>query len=184
MNKMHSLARVVLAGFAGYFGVILIMNLLRGIAMLSMKREVWRFNIGMFLSVFLTIAFTVTVIYLILRYLDKLAGKIVGTANLTQEESQVDWLGVLFHLLCICVGLLFLLYFFSGLGSIIQISGISVEGRFSPRVSVRGYYLLGHLVLLAAGIYLLCGAPHFVRWQIRKVKQLSQEFSAEHKLED
>jgi hypothetical protein len=28
--------------------------------------------------------------------------------------------------------------------------------------------VLGWFVLLAMGIYLICGAPHFVRWQVKK----------------
>ena len=168
MNKMHSLAKIVLTGLALYIAFYLCTNLI--IIPFALLADVRyggsMLSIVLFLFISLCLAAS---IYLLLSKRDKWAEKIIGTADLPDPRAQIQWLPVAFRLVSVAAGLLCLYR--------LVIAIIWAVQRYSMAKAITPQYLpkvftveqiLGWLILLVIGIYLLCGAPHFVRWQLKK----------------
>jgi len=167
MNKMHSLAKIVLVVIALYITYFLCMNLLY--ILLASHNEPFGkspvLNIVFFLVVCL---FLLTILYQCLYRRDRWAGKIVGSPDLPEPESRIQWLPVAFRLVVVAAGFF---YVYSSVIAIISITrryAVTKAGGYISPYSPTVEQIFAWLILLAVGIYLLCGAPHFVRWQIKK----------------
>lgn len=174
MNKMHSLAKIVLTGFALYLVFhICTYVIMIPFALLSDSRyESSILSIVLYLFIFLFLAVSV---YLLIYYREKLARNIVGTADLPDPEVQIQWLPVAFRLVAVVAGLFCLYRLVVNINSVVLRLAMAKGQSSSP-----GYVqyvtsqvlnieqILSWLILLVIGIYFLCGAPHFVRWQVKK----------------
>ncbi len=174
MNKMHSLAKIVLTGFALYLAFhICTYVIMIPFALLSdFRYESSILSIVLFLFISLCLAVCV---YLLIYHRDKWARNIVGTADLPDPDVQIQWLPVAFRLVAVVAGL-FCLY-----RVVVNIIWVVIRLSMAKATSSSPGYvqiftakllsleqILDWLILLAIGIYFLCGAPHFVRWQVKK----------------
>ena len=174
MNKMHSLAKIVLTVFALYLAFHLCTYVIMvPFALLSDARyESSTLSIVLFLFISLCLAVCV---YVLIYHRDKWARNIVGTADLPDPDVQIQWLPVAFRLVAVVAGL-FCLY-----QLVVKIIWIILRLAMAKATSSSPGYrqiftskvfsaeqILGWLILLVIGIYFLCGAPHFVRWQVKK----------------
>jgi len=174
MNKMHSLAKIVLTGFALYLAFhICTYVIMIPFALLSDSRyESSILSIVLFL--FITLCLAVSV-YVLIYHRDKWARNIVGTADLPDPDVQIQWLPVSFRLIAVVAGL-FCLY-----KLVVKIIWVVLRLAMTKGPSSSPGYrqiftskvlsaeqILEWLILLVIGIYFLCGAPHFVRWQVKK----------------
>lgn len=173
MNDTHGFAKVVLAGIGIFFGIQIIAQMLIPIA--------WPFTAGefsakslCFIIVWLAVSglCLVVVCYIFLYRREELAHRIVGKQQPRQPQSQIEWLPTAFHLICIFAGLYCL---FTTSSRILHT--VLVYFFYYNRAPVHttnvlsAEHVLNWLPTLTAGVYLLCGAPHFVRWQLRKTLQ-------------
>ena len=174
MNKMHSLAKIVLTGIALYLAFYLCTTVIMiPFALLSDARSDFSMlSIALFLFISLCLAAS---IYVLIYQRDKWAEKIVGTADLPDPDVQIQWLPVAFRLVAVVAGL-FCLY-----RLVVNIIWVVVRLSMAKATSSSPGYvqfftaklfsleqILDWLILLVIGIYFLCGAPHFVRWQVKK----------------
>jgi len=169
MNKMHSLAKIMLAGLALYIAFYLCTTLIvMPFALLVDARYEWSIlSIVLFLFIFLCLAAS---IYLLLYKRDSWAEKIVGTDKLTDPKAQIQWLPVAFRLVSVAAGLFCLYRLLTGIIWAVQRYSMMAKAttfRYLPNVFTVEQ-VLGWVVLFVIGIYLLSGAPHFVRWQVKK----------------
>jgi len=111
-------------------------------------------------------------IYLFIYKRDSLAKKIVGSEQLPEPDSQIQWLPVSLRLICIAGGIYFLnnvlwrtTHIISQLALLKAKNAYSNYAPFSPR------NILPWVIMFICGVYLLCGAPHFVRWQVKRILQ-------------
>jgi len=110
------------------------------------------------------------VCYLFFYKRRQLAEMIVGKDDLPDADSKMQWLPAAFRLVCIFAGLYCL---HSTAWSVITYSRrIYFVGRVSGHPNISELFnpalILGWAVALVIGVYLLCGAPHFVRWHVKK----------------
>jgi hypothetical protein len=173
MNKMHTLAKIILSAI-GIFFTIRLLSQVPAIFWFYSKSS-WETAASLLLSLLLTAGLIALLLYFFFYKNESLAKKIVGSEQLPEPDSQVQWLPVAMRLICITGGIYFLCVVFWHITE-----AINRFAYFKAQENARTvqYYpplnyqsVLPWIVLLICGIYLLCGAPHFVRWQVKKILQ-------------
>lgn len=190
MNKMHTLTKIILSSIAIFFSIRLLSPLSIGISYLHSKPS-WETAGALLFSISLVAVSIGLLVYFLIHRNDKLAQKIVGSEQLPKPDSQialpqVQWLPVALRLICVAGGIYFLInvlwhttYVINQL-AMFKAETYSVNGttytrfytNFAP-FSVRS--LLPWIIMLVCGVYLLFGAPHFVRWQVKKTLQQCEQ---------
>ncbi|UCF16482.1 MAG: hypothetical protein JSW59_03295 [Phycisphaerales bacterium] len=185
MNKMHSLARIVVVAM----GLFFILKLIEFVVMFTTtlifmcfkdpSRPVWEVITVLISSLFSVIC-TGVLCYVCLFRHEQLAGRIIGTIEPVERDSQIDWLPVAFRLACVVAGLYLLYTVLWGTLSQIHLYFYSKSQSFDPigRL-INSESLLRLFVPLPIGIYLVCGAPHFVRWHVKKTIEQCRLYSPE-----
>ena len=183
MNKMHTLTKITLSAIGIFFAIRLLSQLPLAIFYFYSKPS-WETAGSLFFSVLLVIGAIAVLLYLLIYKRDSLAKKIVGSEQLPEPDSQIQWLPVAFRLICIAGGIYFLsavlwrTTYVIGQLAIFKsytttYSNYKVIHTFAP---FNYGSLLPWIIMLICGIYLLCGAPHFVRWHVKKIlKQCTQQ---------
>jgi len=168
MNKMHSLAKIVLTTLALYMTYWLGATLLNTAFMIGTIHldESPTFYIA---APFVVLLLPAIIIYQLLYKRDKWAKKIVGASDLPAPKSPIQWLPIAFRLASVAAGLYFLLHFVFGLSRALSYyARIKAYDSIYPQNAFATERIIGWVLLLPIAIYLLCGAPHFVRWQVKK----------------
>jgi hypothetical protein len=126
------------------------------------------FGIVEVLSFVFLIIYAGMVIYLILYKADFFVERIIKPEE--QEQCIVWYVPFAFRLASVFAGILFLYRIVPSIISTVSGYLIAAAGDVFVQASVKFSWdrVLGWIVLLALGIYLLCGAPHFVQWQVQK----------------
>jgi len=184
MNKMHSLAKIILTGIGIFFGIRLIPQIITPISLVLVRHS--DFSILTALAWVVVLGFCMAVLfYLFFFKSSELAQKIVGKDELDEPQSQIQWLPVAFRLVSVAAGLNLLIVFIWSTTDIISRYLLYSKTSYSSP-GFKTFYtgpglvniekIISSLVMLIIGIYLLCGAPHFVRWHVKKLlKQCTQE---------
>jgi hypothetical protein len=180
MNKMHTLARIILSAIGIYFAIHLLSLLPYAILMFYSKPS-WETAVSSLISLLLIAGLISLLLYFFFYKSEGLAKKIVGSEQLPEPDSQIQWLPVALRLICVASGIYFLstvlrqtthvisqLAFFKSYAS----ANYKVIHTYAP---FNYQSLLPWIIMLICGIYLLCGAPHFVRWQTKKTLQLCKQ---------
>jgi len=124
-------------------------------------------NIMALLSPVFTMIYAALIIYLLIYKADFFAGKIVGSQQ--RQQTQIWWLPFAFRLTAVFAGILYLYWVVPTMISTIHSYIMAVHYDFEDISSYLSWNrILSWVILLAIGVYLLCGAPHFVRWQVKK----------------
>ena len=168
MSNLRSFARIALAAAGIFFAFRLIDNMITlvntmifaGVGGLGLPS-------GMLVATVVSLTFLglclAAICYVCLCKRERLAERIVGTDELADPRSQIDWLHVAFRLVSITAGLYCL---HSVAWRIVYALRAYLPSRASRVLGTE--LILGWLVMLAIGTYLVCGAPHFVRWHVKK----------------
>ena len=178
MNKMHEIAKIAFAVLGIYFLIGLVQSLVFTIAMIFSQFS--GFTVAMVvISILFTLGCAYAVFYFLIIKRDWLAGKIVSTEQEIVPGTTASWLPIAYRLAVLVVALLFLrsvLWEFTSLvNRILSTRGIEgYSGRYMKEM------ILKLIFTLPVTIYLLCGAPHFVRWQIKKTTEFCKEFETEN----
>ena len=168
MNKMHSLAKIILTALALYIAYQLSITLLSILFMIGLT-DFDKSPIFYIALPFVALLLPAVIIYQLLYKRDKWAEKIVGAADLPCPKSQINWLPIAFRLASVTAGLYSLLHFVSGLSRALSYyARIKAYDSIYPQNAFATERIIGWVLLLPIAIYLLCGAPHFVRWQVKK----------------
>jgi hypothetical protein len=176
---MHVIAKIaawllwvyLIVSFAHY-----VLNMMVGFCAFLFQAE-WSITFAMMGS----LAVYLCLIWLAFRYLicrsDKLASKIVGSEELSDVGCAFNWYPFALRLTMMIAGFLFLQKTISLSGNLVYYIRYSFHSDTLAGIDQVYEYGAYFLSYLAASIYLLCGAPHFVRWQIKKTIELCREFS-------
>lgn len=180
MNKMHTLARIILSAIGIYFAIRLLSQLPYAIFMFYSKPS-WETATSSLLSLLLTAGLIALLLYFFFYKSESLAKKIVGSEQLPEPDSQIQWLPVALRLICIAGGIYFLN---TVLWQTTQVISQLAAFKSYTDTNYKVIYtyapfnyqsLLPWIIMLICGVYLLCGAPHFVRWQVKKTLQLCKQ---------
>jgi hypothetical protein len=168
MNKMHTLAKIILSAIGIFFTILLLPQLVIPIYWFYSK-PTWESAATLLFGALLYTGVIAALAYLFIYKRENLAKKIVGSEQLPEPDSQIQWLPVALRLICIAGGIYFL--------NTVIWQTTYVISQFAAFKAIHAYApfnyrsLLTWIIMLICGVYLLCGAPHFVRWQTKKTLQ-------------
>ena len=183
MNKMQTIARIVLVAIALYFILEIAKSMFQSLYFIG---KVGKLSLVSSLMMLLAIGFMIVLIVIIAWQLivrgEKWACKIVAHAQEYEAEEKTNWLPTTYHIIAIGLGILFIWWtipYIFQLLYYIKLAQPSSNGQY--RQIYSGYRILPTLISvigrLIISVYLLCGAPHFVRWQVKKTLELCKEFN-------
>jgi len=184
MNKMHTLTKIILSAIGILFTIRLLSQLPFAIYWFYSK-PAWETAGSLLLSLLLTAGIVAVLLYIFVYKRESLAKKIVGSEQLPEPDSQIQWLPVALRLICIAGGFYFLSTVLRQTTYVIgQLAFFEAHTYANANYKVIYTYapfnyrsLLPWIIMLICGIYLVCGAPHFVRWQVKKTLQLCKQQS-------
>lgn len=174
MNKMHALARIVFAALVIYIAVTFVPYMITFISMLFYQNIdasviAWSLIYLLIVAIFMALLY-----YFLVRKRDQLAQKVVGTVEPSEPGTDIHWLTAALRLMCIVAGLISVYRVLIGIGQPLRIIHMILQRSHEnfPFAAILNSFL-GWLVLLPFGVYMLCGAPHFVRWQVKKTLEVA-----------
>ena len=180
MNNARSLAKITFVALAIYFLIGLARNLTFATNTInySIKNLDTKFILTLVLFITIPLLYIVALIYFLIYKRDKWAQKLFPDDT---EPAQTPTSGInltsAYRLICFSAGLGCTYYFFNSLlPTFFRLGYLQAARTNSP--SVLTYFniyfkpLFPSFIMLLLGIYLLCGAPHFVRWQVKKTLEL------------
>jgi hypothetical protein len=169
-NELRAIAKISLIGV----GLYVLMQALTGtMSALPLMLTVAHNNSTntstiIVLAIYLVLLCGIT--YLLFRLADYFSNKIVAPEP--ADDTQISWLAVAFRIVSVTAGLLF--SFWTAYYLIAILSVYSYQK--SDLMHFRKAEIVKYIVLLILSIYLVYGAPHFVRWQVKKtLKQCSKD---------
>ena len=112
---------------------------------------------------------------------EKWACKIVTQAQDYEDEEKTNWLPTTYYIIAIGLGILFIWWTIPNIFLLlhyIKVDQLSSNGQYRQIYSGHRILptLISVIVRLIISVYLLCGAPHFVRWQVKKTLEFCKEF--------
>ena len=181
MNKMHTFAKIILSAIGIFFSIRLLSQLTYAIFIFYSKPS-WQTAASSLFALSLTVALIAVLLYLFFYKNESLVKKIVGSEQLPEPDTQFQWLPVALRLICIAGGIYFMTNVLWQTTNIIDQFArfksqtylnesktyVQIYTGFAP-FSFRS--LFPWILMLICGVYLLCGAPHFVRWHVKKILQ-------------
>ncbi|HLB74312.1 MAG TPA: hypothetical protein VJJ98_09865 [Sedimentisphaerales bacterium] len=166
MNDLHKLARIILVGLGIYVLIRHTIGVIAALPYLFYGESPLRgLAVGQLVSFALFAVCSGLVVYALIWKADFLSAKITGIYE--SDQAEVWWLPFAFRLASVCAGILLLSWSISSLTSIIATYVRMADPRFANR-PMPWERLVGGIIQLPLAIYLVCGAPHFVNWQVRK----------------
>ncbi|MBN1788619.1 MAG: hypothetical protein JW806_09540 [Sedimentisphaerales bacterium] len=175
MNKMHTLAKVLITIIGMYWLITGGIYALQSWYIINSMRQMDKADVTvvmMIVSLLVQIIILILIITILYKR-GKIAEKIVGETENSPPGSQLDWIPFAYRLMSVIAGLScfrHIMYYITQIAS-----------RLVFRMQTDTQYIIQNsmlpscislLMLLAAGIYLICGAPHFVRWQVKKTLEM------------
>lgn len=176
MTDIKKIAKIVLVAAALYVLTgLLTISVGIAVAMFSAEHTLPLLTIAYLGPVALIMA---TCLCLFGSWGDKVAEKVVGK---TKPPTQpVWWLPAMLRLACVVAGIWYLYWSLPGTLYFLQ---QLVWDNFGAHSDAVRQALLSQIarnsVVLALGLYLLFGAPHFVRWQVKKTIQQCKKLSSD-----
>jgi hypothetical protein len=174
MNKLHVIAKVAF-GMLGIYLIISVINSVLSFAIMAAQSfqtyHGWAL-IGLVTYGAVLFGYIWLVYYLLFRRADIFAQKIVGPEESPAPANPFAWYPFALRLAVMAAGFLFLQSSIWALQQVVH----SVRFNFKTGYSGGSEYLYRQvvffLIYLAISIYLLCGAPQFVCWHVKKTEQL------------
>ncbi|MBW2597013.1 MAG: hypothetical protein JRC93_13815, partial [Deltaproteobacteria bacterium] len=172
MSDLRKLARIILVGLGIYVLVnhgIGVVAILPGIFYGELSLGVY--GIARFISVAIMTVCIGLVIYVLICKADSMSAKMTDVYE--SDQAKVWWLPFAFRLAMVCAGIIVLSWSISAIASTIasyakmMSHGPSRESMPWQRF-IQWQRIVGWVIQLILAIYLICGAPHFVRWQVSK----------------
>lgn len=162
-NELRVIARIMLIGVGLYVFLQTLMTFLSSIAMMpfvaSAKADIPIIILALGIYVLIALA----TVFFLARCANRFSTKIVEYEPI--DDTQISWLAAAFRLVCVTAGIMFLYWnLYSSVGTVFFYMSVK-SGQQSPMLIKE---IAKCIVLLVIGIYLACGAPGFVQWQVRR----------------
>ncbi len=176
MNNIHTIAKIVLAALGIYIAVTIIPHAIGPVVMLF-QQELNLSSIALVLFSLTMMAISIALLYyFFVRKRDWLAQKVVGKVDWYEPATDIHWLAAAFRIICVIAGVLFLYRFLIHIAYYLPIQTILQMAWDNKPFARMLKASISWFILLPFGIYLICGAPHFVRWQVKKTLELCRRF--------
>lgn len=177
MNKTHAIAKVIVVTIGIYLLIEATLTLLRHLFMIAgfgsgiPKGYYWLVAV----VVMFAAAFIAAVYYFLIHRASNTAQKIVGKDDLPDPINPSAWFPFALRMAAVIAGFFALSRAVSTSSMIFQDLLISLQAHGTTTQFYKSLFYA--VVQLAIAIYLLCGAPHFVRWQMRKTREFCNTLS-------
>jgi hypothetical protein len=167
-NELRVIARIILIGTGLYVLLQTLLTLIGGIMMIPFVESA-KTQVPLFVAaVAIYLVITSAVVYILFRCERFFTAKIVDLES--SDDTQVFWLAAAFRLVCVILGVLFLYWSVPQLIATVFNYIMNMNNKsgqtytyMSSKITIAQY-----VILLGLSIYLVCGAPGFVRWQVRR----------------
>ncbi len=183
---MHTLTKIILSATGILFIIRLLSQLPLAIYWFYSRPASWETAGSLLLSLLLTAGIVAVLLYIFIYKRESLAKKIAGSEQLPEPDSQIQWLPVALRLICIAGGFYFLSTVLRYTTNVINQLAFFKAHTYANYKVINTYApfssqdILPWIIMIICSVYLLCGAPHFVRWQVKKtIEQCSKLESAE-----
>lgn len=167
MNDLRKLTRIIFSGLMLYILINAGLSLFLTLPYLLTTDSLDKLALFQPLSV---ICLAAVLLYVLLHKADWLTERIARPQE--PIRADVSWLPTAFRLACVFCGILVL---YRVIPAMISTARAYLIVRHEPLAvqspTVTGNQILAWIILLILALYLLYGAPHFVRWQVRKTQQ-------------
>lgn len=174
MNDLKKLTRIILVGLAVYVLARIGFALVVSVAyMITGVYSDLPISIGgIIVSISLWLFFSGLIVYLLIYKSNFWSEKIVGSVQVEKPEAEVFWVPVSFRLVSIFSGILYVFFIISRMISKIgPYIAYYISSHGERVMDLNFYQFLSWIIFLVFGIYLIFGAPHFVRWQVKKTME-------------
>lgn len=178
MNKMISLAKIMFVGLGIFLSIAVIQNILFMIAAVLQPFS-WQ-SFGFFIAgLCISLVFLTAVIKMLIFKRDKWARRLIAKDIAPDQPLNTELtLAMAFRLVCVGSGLYCLRSFLWSISHLLR--NLSMNIKYNQDAGVRYFSSVSvdyiqPILLLIFSVYLLCGAPHFVRWQVKKTLELCNE---------
>ena len=170
--KMRTLAKVLLAVLGVYLLNQIVVNLGMYLPLLFGDFMPELSPLGTFITILYSVFYIAFVIFLIFQLLfrgQKWAQKIVPTEEIATSQEQIFKLPAVFRLGLVLCGIFIICSVSGSIPRVIHSFFGSYQRQTGMPLTFHEWSALLIVAFrLAIGIYLVCGAPHFVRWQVKK----------------
>jgi hypothetical protein len=171
MNKIHTLTKVTLTLTALFFIIRIVPQLMIPFYWLYQKPS-WEVAGAMLFSLLVAGGAVAALVYAFIYKRDVLARRIVGSQGRPESTPEIQWLPTVLRLICIAGGIYFLsTALWQATNILSRFAFVKAQGAYSTYGQFSWERIFVWVVTVTCGIYLLCGAPHFVRWQVKKTLQ-------------
>ena len=162
-NELNVIARIMLIGVGLYVVLQTFLSILASAAVMPFAESAG-IKTSTIIGVFVIyIAIALATVFFLARCANRFSTKIVEYEPI--DDTQISWLAAAFRLVCVTAGIMFLYWnLYSSVGTVFFYMSVK-SGQQSPMLINE---ITKCIVLLVIGIYLACGAPGFVRWQVRR----------------
>lgn len=175
MDRMISLARIMFAGLGIYLGITICGGIVQSVIFIF--NDLSLENVGnVSMMLILSIVMLAVVVLVLFIKGDHFARKLITKDIDSDKPLELSLtLAMAFRLVCVGAGLLCVRTLIFQVGRIVSL--LMRSKQFSGVISGRGqlYEYFQMTLLIALAVYLLCGAPHFVRWQVKKTMKFCNE---------
>lgn len=177
MDKVRSFARVIVGVVAIFFSVKVLVMMITPVGIILNQR---RLEGAWLLLVHLVICAAGLIL---LQYFgvfrpQKVVDLVTSHIEPAQPVAQIHWLPAAYRLVCMFAGL-YCVYgvLYRGMGQIGSYYLGQSDSGYAQTTSffLRPDQIATTLVLLVLGVYLLAGAPHFVRWHLKRTMRFCAE---------
>ncbi len=177
MNKMHTLAKVLVTIIGIYWLVKAFGWLISSFTYIFASTQQGQLDIKNVLMILVSLVIQTVIILFLISVLykrNKIAERIVGTEEISSPKSQLNWIGFAYRLISVIAGLYcfsVLIFFLGNFSRIFMFRRCpdNSQSIFNFEALQQGVSII---ILLVAGVYLFCGAPHFVKWQTKKTIEM------------
>jgi hypothetical protein len=162
-NELRVIARIMLIGVGLYVVLQTFLTILGNLAAMPLVASAKADMPVIIVTIVIYIAIALATVYFLARCANRFSTKIVEYEPI--DDTQISWLAAAFRLVCVTAGIMFLYWnLYSSVGTVFFYMSVK-SGQQSPMLINE---IVKCIVLLVIGIYLACGAPGFVRWQVRR----------------
>ncbi len=174
MSRTRTFAKIILVSVGLLTAIRVAPQLLTLIYLIPKNHMVDR-PAMVLVQIVITTVFLALLFYVFWIKRDWLATRVVGAEP--SSELSVPWLPAAYRLVCMAAGLQCLYVVSFEILRFFLSPAYAARFPDAGRMSPSAMDIVTWIILLAAGFYLIWGAPHFVRWHMKKTLEQCREIT-------
>jgi hypothetical protein len=162
-NELRAIAKISLIGVGLYVLMQALVGTMTSLPFMLIVAHNESTNASTIIVLAIYMVLLLGTTFLLFRLAGYFSNKIV--ASEPADDMQISWLAAAFRIISVTSGLLFTFWTAYSLIAILSVYSNQQSGSVYLQYKAE---IVKYIVLLILSIYLAYGAPHFVRWQVKK----------------